>query len=233
MIQLNSHTSRCTIDPQGAWVESLEHKDTPILFPKTAIEYPEGAKSRGGMHVCVPNFGPGGESGLPQHGFGRTSTWTVVTESDGFVSLELRGEGDYADLKSTLTYAISDTSFTATLHLENTGTRLLRVAPAFHPYFQIEASEDSVVVGDTLYSLSELAGTVFVSAETLALHTKKRSLRLDQENLGTWAIWTDEMGKYVCVEPTHGGYRFLDEPQSDEQLRPYHGMMYTFTIAWE
>ncbi|NCD35333.1 MAG: hypothetical protein EOL87_18235 [Spartobacteria bacterium] len=232
MIKLNNNKTTVSIDQQGAWVQNLVHDGQEIFFPKTAIEYPDDAKSRGGMHACVPNFGPGGDSNLPQHGYGRTSNWTIDTQTERFVSLSLRGEDNYSDLKSVISYALGENSFTATLHVENTGTSVLRVAPAFHPYFNLQPDEVSIQLDNTPYALSELAGTVFVSGESLVLQTRNYRLKLDQESLDTWALWTDQMGNYVCIEPTLGGYRFLEEAQSDELLQPDQQRTYTFTIGW-
>lgn len=232
MINLSNGNVFASVDPQGAWVQNLTHDGIEVFFPKTAIEYEDGAKSRGGMHVCVPNFGPGGDYDLPQHGYGRTNNWTVETQTEGFVSLSLRGEGKYGDLKSVVTYALGKESFTATLHVENTGTGVLRVAPAFHPYFNLQPDELSIQLENTSYTLSELAGTIFVPSESLLLQTRQQRIRLDQESLDTWALWTDQKGNYVCVEPTLGGYRFLEQAQSDELLQPEQSRTYTFTISW-
>ncbi len=232
MINLNNGNVFANIDQQGAWVQNLTHGETEVFFPKTAIEYEDEAKSRGGMHVCVPNFGPGGNSELPQHGYGRTGNWTVETQTERFVSLSLRGEGKYSDLKSVVTYALGETSFTAALHVENTGTGVLRVAPAFHPYFNLRPDEATIEIQNTSYALSELAGTVFVAGESLLLQTREQRLRLDQESLDTWALWTDQKGSYVCVEPTLGGYRFLEPAQPDELLQPEQSRTFTFTISW-
>lgn len=232
MITLKHGQTTAAIDPHGAWVERLSHDGGEVFFPKTAIEYEDDAKSRGGLHPCVPNFGPGGDSGLPQHGYGRISNWTIDTESDRFVSLSLRGEGKYADLRSVVTYALGENSFTATLHVENTGTGVLRVAPAFHPYFQLQPNEQTVSIENVSYDLSELAGTVFVPGESLTLQTVQQRLLLDQESLDTWALWTDQRGDYVCIEPTLGGNRFLGDAQSDELLQPDQSRTFTFTISW-
>lgn len=232
MIELSSGNASAVIDPDGAWVQSLRHSNKNIFFPKTAVKYRQETKQRGGMHVCLPNFGPGGDSGLNQHGYGRTSNWVVETQTERFVSLSLRGEEKYVDLRSVVTYTLGETSFTANLHVENTGTSVLRVAPAFHPYFNIEPNEESVQLENTPYALSELAGTVFVTGESLILQTRKQRLKLDQENLDTWALWTDQGGSYVCVEPTLGGYRFLEKAQSDELLQPEQSRTFTFTVSW-
>jgi galactose mutarotase-like enzyme len=108
----------------------------------------------------------------------------------------------------------------------------LRVAPGFHPYFAVEPSETSVKVNDRAYELNTLAGTEFMVADTARLRTSTRDISITQENLTTWAIWTDKLGNYVCVEPTFCGNRFLGDERPDELLAPGETKQYSITISW-
>lgn len=233
MITLKTGDTSAVVDSFGAWVERLDTGQGPVFFPKQALTNSAGqAKTRGGMHVCLPNFGPGGDSGLDQHGFGRTLEWQVLEQSGTNVSLRLRGPGGYKKLESTLFYTLADSSLEAKLIVTNTGEDSLRVAPGFHPYFQLDDSETAVLVNNKTYQLNSLAGTEFVSADRTVLKTAKREITLSQKNLPSWAIWTDEMAKYVCVEPTAGGYRFLEEPKPSEFVDPGEGKVFICTISW-
>lgn len=234
MIQLTHGSTRATINPDGAWVETLISGDAPVFFSKAALTHESGQdKLRGGMHICLPNFGPGGESGLAQHGFGRASTWVVDECSESKTVLRLKpDEPGYAGLDAVLTYTLESSALHARLELGNRGDRPLRVAPAFHPYFALDPSEKTVVVNDEPYELASLAGTEYRTADTATLHTANRHIRLTQENLSTWAIWTDQLGSYVCVEPTFGGNRFLEPEQPDESLLPGRTKEYSFVIRW-
>lgn len=233
MIELSSQQSRCLIDPKGAWVTRLDRGDDPILFPRKELAYDHVKKLRGGMHVCLPNFGPDPSGKIEQHGFGRTSDWEVVDQGEVYVTLRLRGGSeDYEDLESTLTYAISNTSFSATLRCKNTGSEILRIAPGFHPYFQTEKDLQTISADGESYLLAELAGTEFISADDITLVLGDTELELTQANLPEWALWTDQQANYVCCEPTAGGYRFLYDPDETELLQPNSEKSYTASISW-
>lgn len=234
MIELAQGATRAVINPHGAWVEELTVGETPLFFPKSELMNDTGeAKTRGGMHVCLPNFGPGGDSGLAQHGFGRTSTWSVLQQDESSVLLGLESTSDeYAGLVATLEYNLGQSTFTARLSLTNQGGTPLRVAPGFHPYFALKPSETTVTVNGGSFQLNELAGTEYRDADSAELVTAMRRVVMTTENLRTWAIWTDQLGDYVCVEPTFGGNRFLEPEQSDEQLVPGDAKKYSVRIEW-
>lgn len=234
MISLIHGVTNATVNPEGAWVESLTANGEAVLFPKSELTNEAGeSKARGGMHVCLPNFGPGGDSGLAQHGFGRTSLWQIAQQDASSASLELKApSAQYNGLEATLTYQLGDNSLSADLSLTNAGGKPLRVAPGFHPYFALNESETVVNINGKARELSTLADAEFIGAETIELATAERTIHLSQTNLTTWAIWTDKLGNYVCVEPTFGGYRFLEAEQSDENLLPDQTRTYSVRIRW-
>jgi galactose mutarotase-like enzyme len=233
MIELSEDSVTATINEQGAWVETLSADDRPVFFPKSElVTATSETKLRGGMHVCLPNFGPGGESGLAQHGFGRTSSWSVIQQNESSVLLELQTSDNNAGLVAELKYTVEQSAFVARLSLTNRGNAPLRVAPGFHPYFTLNPSETTVSVNSESFALSDLAGTEYRNASSAELITSEQRLVLTTENLSTWAIWTDELGSYVCVEPTFGGNRFLEPEQPDEQLAPGETKGYTVRISW-
>lgn len=234
MITLNHNLTRVVINPdEGAWVTELIVDSKQILFPRSDLKNASGElKARGGMHVCLPNFGPGGESGLAQHGFGRTSSWSIVQQNESSAVLELQAPDEYAGLVAQVEYTVEQNSFGARLSLTNRGSASLRVAPGFHPYFALEPSETAVTVNGESIELSDLAGTEYRNADSAELVTAKQHLVLATENLSTWAIWTDQLGSYVCVEPTFGGNRFLEPKQPDEQLAPGETKTYVVRVSW-
>lgn len=227
-----SATTKAIIDPQGAYLTNLSDDSGDIIFPKRIIKNDVGdQKTRGGCHVCLPNFGPAGESGLPQHGFGRDKLWEVVDVTDSSVLLTLKnGDGEYSDLESILTYQLADTRLLATLELINNGDKPLRVAPAFHPYFY--APGDKVMINDVIVKKSDLADTVFERRDAQTLTQGSRRVAIAADNLPTWALWTDELGQYVCIEPTFDGYAFLKEASDNEMLAPDASKTYQMTLAW-
>lgn len=234
MITLTNGSAHAVVNPDGAWVEELEDDENAIFFPKSSLVDTSGdEKTRGGMHICLPNFGPGGDSGLAQHGFGRTSVWTVLQQDASSVELELKiTEGTYSGLVARVEYRLEGNSLTATLSLTNEGAAVLRVAPGFHPYFALNSSERSVAVNGKKYDLAKLGGTEYITADAADVITANRQVTITTENLKTWAIWTDQLGSYVCVEPTFGGNRFLEAEQADERLEPGETKRYSVTISY-
>lgn len=234
MPELRHGSTRAYITTSGGWVEELQQDAYALLYPKTTLRSEQGdEKVRGGMHVCLPNFGPGGNSGLPQHGFGRMSEWRLNHATHATTEVSLAGgTTQYTHLNATLTYTVGNTSFDTVLTLSNQGAQTLRVAPAFHPYFALDESETAIKLNGRIYELSELLNTEFLEADTVELVTAHRTLHLSQTGLSTWAIWTDRLGPYVCVEPTFGGYRFLSPKQPDELLLPDQAARYSFHIDW-
>lgn len=235
IIELWNGSTKALIDPNGAWLTNLSDDRGDILFPKRMLTALDGTKkARGGCHVCLPNFGPGGDSELSQHGFGRTLLWEVVAGNASSVKLSLKGgPARYEGLWSVLAYEVGETSVTMTLELTNEGETPLRVGPAFHPYFALWDDEDQVKVDGRTIELDELEGTLFEEGAAKELASHRRHLKLTSENLSTWALWTDRLAAYVCVEPTLGGYTFLEpNPQEDELLSSGQVCSYSFQMAW-
>ena len=56
----------------------------PVLYVSSAVRLEEGRAIRAGIPVCWPWFGPGRSPGMtPQHGFARTSPWSLVEVANG------------------------------------------------------------------------------------------------------------------------------------------------------
>ena len=233
-VEIQNDNTKAIIDPHGAWLTNLSNEYGDIIFPKRNLTGEDGSvKQRGGSHVCLPNFGPGGASGQPQHGFGRVMDWELTDKTDSSVLLTLRGgEGDYDNMESVLAYQLGDDRLVMTLEVVNNGSADLRVAPAFHPYFAL-IDEGEVTIDGTKEPLEDLAEAQFFKGTMHTLDVAGRTLALTSDKLQTWAKWTDQLGKYVCVEPSLGGFTFLkDTPEDGEILEPGESKTYTFTISW-
>src|SRR5688572_18264108 len=115
-IELWNGSAKAIIDPRGAWLTNLSDDHGDVLFPKRRLKAPDGTiKDRGGCHVCLPNFGPGGSSGLPQHGFGREMVWTTSEQFDNSVVFSLSsGRDGYENLSSVLRYRLDEGSLSIT-----------------------------------------------------------------------------------------------------------------------
>jgi glucose-6-phosphate 1-epimerase len=232
-VEIYSSSLKAIISREGAWLTNLSDDNGDILFPKRKLTAPDGSsKARGGCHVCLPNFGPGGDSDLAQHGFGRTSVWEVGEQNENSASFLLKGGAEgYEGLEARLTYTV-DNALTMKLELTNTGHAPLRVAPGLHPYFILQPGEGQVTVDGAKHDLDDLADTLYEDGQSKKLITTNRTINLTSENLSTWAIWTDQLGNYVCVEPTHAGNAFLnDKPVDNELLQPGQGETYSCIIT--
>lgn len=234
MIHLRAGDAAATIDPNGAWLTELNAGETAVLYPKTELMSDSGTRlTRGGMHVCLPNFGPSTSSALPQHGFGRTLPWEVMAHDQTSLELQLQGMApQYSHLLATLRYTLESTALRAELNLVNNGALSLRVAPGFHPYFMLHDSETAISLNNQVYELASLAETLFVTTPSIQFHSLEQNLELTEHELSTWALWTDSLGPYVCVEPTYGGRRFLQPPADDEHLAPGSERAFAYKIRW-
>lgn len=232
-MELWSGNTKAIIDPIGGWMTNLSDEYGDVLFPKRSLKTADGGtKVRGGCHVCLPNFGPGGDSSQPQHGYGRTSQWQVSGKTRSSALLTLAsGEGGYEGVSAKLSYQLTERELAMRLTLANGGDTTLEVAPAFHPYFSLNSDEATVAVDDEVYQLDELADTGFIDGNAHALKTMGRSFELYSDELRRWALWTDRLGAYVCVEPTENGFAFA-ERLTKKQLKPNQEFSWNFTLKW-
>lgn len=231
-IELYNGDAKAIISTHGGYITNLANDDGDILFPKRTLQGSDGSeKVRGGCHVCLPNFGPGGASGQAQHGFGRTSKWLVAGRSATHTELTLAGEKEYVGMASSLGYTLQQSSLEMSLTLKNTGESPLKVSPGFHPYF-FKGGQVVQLDGVTYMDTTEFAGTEYADGTTRELAVAGRVLTLRSENLPRWALWTDDLADYFCVEPTQGGYAFADDIMRADTLQPGAERRYTLTIQW-
>jgi D-hexose-6-phosphate mutarotase len=233
-VELIHGTTKAIVDPQGAYLTNLSDDNGDLFYPKRKLTAADGTtKLRGGCHICLPNFGPGGDSSQSQHGFGRTSLWEVTDKTEDNILLTLLegGEG-YQDMTSVLTYQLADHMIMMTCELTNNGTVPLRVAPAFHPYFSLTGEKDVEIDGQKEL-LDDLAEAQFANGDSHELKTAARKFTMTSTNLPVWAKWTDQLGKYVCVEPSFDGFAFLEAtPKPEEMLPAGASKSYAVSITW-
>lgn len=230
-IELFFADTKAIITTEGAYVTNLSDLHGDVLFPKRTLLTSDGLeKIRGGSHVCLPNFGPGGDSGQEQHGYARTSNWELTTSSQAAATLRLVGEGKYEGLVANLEYTVGDSSFDSRLSLENTSKSDIVVAPAFHPYFSHKGSV--TINGDKEANLNDFSEAVFLTGSKQVLRTDTRLITLESEHLPTWAQWTDQLGSYICIEPTQSGFSFSEDITRAETLEPGARQSYTLRIQW-
>jgi D-hexose-6-phosphate mutarotase len=233
-VEIQNGMTRAIIDSHGAWLTNLSDDDGDIFFPRRKLTTTDGlVKERGGCHVCVPNFGPGGTSEQPQHGFARVMDWEMTDKTESSVLFALKeGEGEYRDMTSIVAYQLGENRLVMTLELTNNGLADLRAAPAFHPYFALR-DEEEIKIDEVSERLNDLNEVQFFKGNEHMIQTQGRHFAVVSDELTTWAKWTDRLGRYVCVEPSLGGFTFLNEvPSQDEILAPNESKTYTVSITW-
>ncbi len=226
--------TKLNIDSHGAWITSLSSGGRDIFYQFAKLDDGAGkTKLRGGCHVCLPNFGADATGRLGQHGFGRTDEWSLIDQTDDSLSLkQISDHEGYEGLESILNLQLGTSALNMELATNNTGSESMRLAPAFHPYFKI-GSASEISVNGQIFAVDQCAGTEFVEANQIDLKIADIALTLTSDNLNTWALWSDNLGDYFCVEPTFGGSRFLQEnPKSDELLPPGQSKSYGLKIEW-
>jgi D-hexose-6-phosphate mutarotase len=231
-IELYCGSTKAIVSTKGGYVTNLADDEGDILYPKRVLKDAAGnEKTRGGSHVCLPNFGPGGTSGLDQHGYGRTSEWEVRDRSETQVKLFLAGQGEYTKMDSYLTYRVSDESFEMVLRFKNTGTSPLNVAPAFHPYWY--RGGEMPKVNDVTYDdLAEFSEAKFIDGDAQHLHLAGRELTLRSGELTRWVQWTDQLGDYFCLEPSQSGFAFDEDISRADSLEAGAEKTYSFIVSW-
>lgn len=130
------------------------------LFVSPRAESGLGVSVRGGIPICFPQFGPFGA--LPQHGFARTSRWTVTDDSRctegqlrlGLTERDLAASRPEAEREAwphpfslDLFVQVGGNVLTVTLGVTNTGPGPFAFTAALHPYFAVRDAFASAVLG--------------------------------------------------------------------------------------
>lgn len=130
----------------------------PIIWLSKNTIFKDDVAIRGGVPICWPWFGSAAESefkNLPNHGFARTSEWSLkdIHESSESLSLELSLQ-DSAETLQLWPFnfeLVLKITFTDTVKLEliskNTGSDAFTYRAALHSYLNISSPEKCSVSG--------------------------------------------------------------------------------------
>jgi len=224
------HHERFDVQEKGAYLARLDDEQgRPILARFAHVG--EASKARGGSHVCLPYFGPDA-LGRPQHGFGRDLEWRIEPADNGAMTYFEQEVPGWEGFRAQIEYMYGDKTFEIKLTAFNGGSVALRISPGFHPYFAL-ASNTAELDGVSL-NANEHGEATFIEGPTHTLKTDTHELTLHSEELQTWAVWSDRLGDYFCVEPTFRGPSFAagTEPLDGEVLAPGEERSFAFTISW-
>ncbi len=230
IIELRHGDKKAVVDTNGGYLINYADENGDIIYPKRVITTENGEqKTRGGSHVCMPNFGPGGESGQDQHGYGRSSEWNIAESGDNHVEFTLEGQGDYSDMPAKLRYELTDSGLAMELQLVNNGSSVLEVGPAFHPYFM---TGDHMVVDGESFDMEAYKEMVLSDeSDEKLINTNHRTIMLKSTNMPFWAQWSDRLSGYFCIEPNYGGFTFVPENhRRTDALQPGEAKSYKLEV---
>jgi glucose-6-phosphate 1-epimerase len=116
----------------------------------------------GGLSHCWPQFGPGA---IQQHGFARNVNWSVVSQSDTSVELELL-PSEYTkamwdkDFRVSFTVTLASDELQTSMKVENKGGEAYDFQAALHSYFTVSALDNLSIAGSFAGKqfLNKLAG---------------------------------------------------------------------------
>lgn len=210
--------SEAIISLYGAHLIHYAHARQPWLWLSQSAKLDGTRPIRGGVPLCWPWFGPSPERvglGKPQHGFARTSTWTldgISEEADNtLLHLSLR---DNAQTLATwphpfeleLDVRVGD-ELTMMLTTRNTGSTPLVYSGALHSYLQTQAPElvklaglgsryidrlqDGANIEQSGFTLDKAVDRTYTapSAHIIDIETGHTSLKLDNHQADSVVVW--------------------------------------------
>ncbi|WP_103981117.1 aldose epimerase family protein [Helcococcus massiliensis] len=204
MIKIIKHNDlQVKIDTLGAYIIEFNKAGEQIFYPKKEIKVGNSSKLRGGNHVCLPHFGVSEKINQSNHGFARSLEWDILEESDHKLILTLQAPvKDYEEMEVSLEYSLEDNTFTSKLEVENLGEEPFTISPAFHPYFAYKDVNSLKVNGEKLEITDQVRESLF-KGQVKEIEIDGKKIILENKNINKYVIWTDELDKYICIEPTY------------------------------
>ncbi len=138
----------------GATLVSYVVRGRELLFVSSKAVFDGKKAIRGGVPLCFPLFGPPSAQHykLTQHGFARTSLWSVVSSDASSVALELRSSDATRALwpfefRVVFTASLSNTALLTRFETENTGANPFDFSFCFHAYFAVTSLTTTRIAG--------------------------------------------------------------------------------------
>lgn len=196
----NAHCRAALSQHGGQLLSFAPTGATDWLWLSPTTKRPPGAV-RGGVPVCWPYFGREGQpADAPQHGFARTSTWSldVLREEGDDIVVDLSlpaNEASPLRLQQTLRLG---RSLQQSLATTNAGARAVAFTQALHTYFR---------VGDALRAtLHGVDGLRYADKYDGAEHLQTGDWNLDdpRDPGRSDRIYRDAGGEFVLEDPALG-----------------------------
>lgn len=207
-IELKNNKLNLIANTNGAYIEEFSCDDKDVFFPKFETEIKGKKKVRGGSHPCLPSFGPSEINDLKDHGYGRDYEWEVVEKNPCKVMLKLSGKCGYEGVDSFISYDLLRDGLFAEIEMVNKSCKDLPVAPGFHPYFKV--GSDFEVEGLDFGDFN-LEDTYFLGGSEISFKGEYYKIKITSQNFHKFAIWTDFLDDYRCVEPCYNGKSFIKD----------------------
>lgn len=180
-----------------------------IIYP-----YSNVSPYRGGAFWCLPNFDEGIMPFTMRHGEYRKVTGNSIDET-----YSKKIEGPWGSLATTCHWNEDETGVSTTMQMTSLSHETL-IRPGFHPYFVMRDDLLIRVAGRTFYKNSiplslKLVipcneGADFAVAEmqnikgNYIIRCKAASSEQTRNFTYAYCLWTDDIEKYICIEPVIG-----------------------------
>lgn len=156
-LDISNDAASAKIALQGAHIFHYgRHNETPVLWLSKVSDFKINKAIRGGVPLCWPWFGMSENPDLPQHGFARTSMFTLISSEEvdaktTEVTLKLKDSPQSHKLwpyrfELLLHVKISDT-LTMQLTTTNLDDKPFVITQALHSYFQVSHISNVSVKG--------------------------------------------------------------------------------------
>lgn len=218
---------KVVINTNGAFIDEFCFGEKNIFYPRFTVDIDGYERPRGGMHPCLPQFGISEINKLMVHGYGRDLAWEIIEEDQNRIVLALDGHFGYEGMNSLIEYSLGNNKFDVKLTLKNLSNNNLLVAPGFHPYFYYDKnfSIDGVVLND-----DDLSKTIFVKSNEINFRTGEYEVKILTDNFNVFAIWSDFIENYICIEPTFNGNSFTKDKNNPYILNANEEFKAQFSI---
>lgn len=190
----------------------------PVLWTSKQANWIAGKAIRGGVPLCFPWFGP--KAGAAQHGWARTSVWTLDQADDRRLILSLPERDGLA-----ARYVVhAGKELAVEFAVTNLGAAPVKVEIALHAYFRVadcRAIQIGGLEGAPLVIGEEVDRLFNGTAEALELQDPglKRRITIEKEGSRSTVVWNpwidkakaladfgdDEWKEMVCIEPGNIG----------------------------
>ncbi|HQR74147.1 MAG TPA: D-hexose-6-phosphate mutarotase [Sulfurovum sp.] len=217
-LEIHNPHAHAKIALQGAHLFEYKAKGKPaLLWCSDKAHFESGKAIRGGIPVCFPWFGKHKDDAtLPQHGFGRTQEWTLVSQeeqADGSTSISLQLTPNAHTLslwpfkfEATMHFSVGERLDVA-LEVKNTDSKPFELGAALHTYFLVSNIDNVSLYGfkdkvyyETLNNTKEIQKSeliidkeidrVYMNPEkTIILQDDTRKTTIEQTGSNSTIVW--------------------------------------------